>query len=141
MTKTKKTLSFAEFVRALKRAGRRRQVQGYLFAIDKKSGDLCGCALGQGLIESGMVDPEEIREKLLTAGKVYNNIPLFDQNGTTENSNVLVNPELEQEWTAEIQKLYGIDFFNQVSSGNDSKHWNIANIIDMVFNRFGSQLV
>ncbi len=135
-----KTVDLKAFVRALKRAGRKRQSNGLLFFLDKKNNDLCACALGQGLLESGMVNEDEIKAELRAKGTFQDSVEVFDQNGKVERISGFSNGDLESKWMDRLRNLYGDSFVSTVYEGNDSSRMNIGSIVTRIFERFSDKL-
>lgn len=66
-----------EFIRSMKRSSR-LQIYGDLFAVDEETGELCGCALGQGVLNLGVFDEEKIRKEILFENSKPQELSVFN---------------------------------------------------------------
>lgn len=126
-----------DFVRAMKK-GNRTQISGYLFALDKKTGDLCGCALGQGLLNSGYLNEDEIRAELKSDGSPAS-VRIIESDGKVLERPMLVKGDLESAWMQRLNDDLGSDFTAAVVGENDPGN-PMSRVIDMVFAKFGDRL-
>ena len=112
------TFNLRDFIRGMKK-GNYDQIENYLFGIDKKTGNLCGCALGQGILNSGLVDVDEIKRSIESQGTVSETD--FRPNGTgkTERRKILVNPKMEETWMHRLNSDLGDDFVEMIYTYND----------------------
>ena len=132
-------IDFKEFIRALKRS-HRKQVFGRLFAVDAETKEVCGCALGQGLLEIGIVSEEEIKTALLSRGvmasrKVYD--PVTQK---TQLRNVLEDASYETQFGSLLDSLNqqspNGQFTGDVITANDGKELPIPNILEKFWNKW-----
>lgn len=131
--------NFAEFVRGMKK-NNYNQILFQLFAVDPENGELCGCALGQGVLNSGMVTPEEIKSEIEQASE-YQTIEVTDRlTGKTSMRELLVSGKLEQNWTKRIEAELGTDFYGDVISWNDQSRLKMPEIIEHILTRFSHRL-
>ena len=132
-----KSINVKDFIRALKRANR-KQVYGRLFALDKKTDEVCGCALGQGLIEYGIVTEDEVRAELQKSGTPAGYKVFDPATNTVEDRNMLVNSAWEVGFSGVLDELNNQlpGFTSQVISSNDSNKLTIPQILSKFWDRW-----
>lgn len=67
-----------DFIRAMKKANR-RQVIGAWYSVNPKTNEVCGCAMGQALLNLNLVTEDQVRASAKTRGtkrpaKIYDPI-------------------------------------------------------------------
>lgn len=130
-------ISFKDFIRALKRANR-KQIYGRLFALDKKTGEVCGCALGQGLLEYGAVTEDEVRTQLQKTGRPLTSNVFDPVTNTTEERTVLTDAA----WESHFQELLNDlneqvpGFTTDVIANNDNARKTIPQILGKFWDKW-----
>jgi hypothetical protein len=132
-------LDFKEFIRALKRS-HRKQVYGRLFAVDAETKEVCGCALGQGLLEIGVVSEDEVRQELVSKNTIIER-RIYDpvtQKKTLRR--VFINSDYESRFGTLLDSLNEQSptgsFTGDVVGANDASEATIPTILERFWNKW-----
>jgi len=101
------------------------QVLGRLFFVED-DGDLCGCALGQGLLET-VANPDDIRARIVAEGSPSRRT-VIGLDGKRVEKKGKVHMGLENEWQSFVARELGTVFTSNVMSANDSKQEPVPSI-------------
>ena len=134
--------SLRDFIRAMKKSNR-PQLYGALLGVDKVTGELCGCALGQAVLNTGLFDEEKIRQELLREGNPYTLTVYNPDTQKTESKRFLcgTTSEADSETRRALNFLsyqIGSEFKNAVIHANDRKRQPIFDIAAKLFEKWGN---
>ncbi|SRR5260221_3868632 len=112
------------------------QAFGKLFILGE-SGDLYACAMGQGILDSGFVSEDEIRQALKPRGTHI--FKVREADGRVHTINGRYNSTLETEWASKCRDDLGSDFWGTVTGLNDGSEKPLPEIGAQVRAEFNIQ--
>jgi hypothetical protein len=108
----------------------RRQIVGELFVVDDETDEICGCALGQGLLDAGVITEEEIQEE----AKNTKPLNIYDMDGNIFKGRIPY--EAKDRGYRWLKENFGERFPGYIWNQNDIDRKSISTIARNAFNRF-----
>jgi hypothetical protein len=124
------TEKLKDFLFGMKRANK-RQIKNNLYAIDAKTDEVCGCALGQALLEANVITEEEIRTKT----KKISPFNLENVDGTSFKG-YIPDSSVDAKAYAWLNENFGKHFAAEVYIKNDEKRMSLGDIAMAVYNKY-----
>lgn len=135
-----------DFIRSMKKANY-KQIRGHLFAVEVDTDDLCGCALGQGLLNLGLLDIDKLKTEV-KSGIYQPTLPrqVYDpltKTWITKQFFVGTGPEVRraQKILDDIEYTMNLDFdfSSDVVELNDSQGELVGDIAAKMYSKVAAQ--